>query len=173
VQHFPHGDNDDLVDSMTQAVMRFRQGGLIQHPEDYKDEKQEAQKNGILLMAVSAFQKLVNKLFKQFALRHGREPQTPAEWMSIQNEAVQYFNKTKGVPGAPTEYDDITKKMWKDRKPPFQGFKPKVIQGGKGIEGIAAIEQKAKKIEELNKKLKKMQDEKTAMYPGSKDKRFI
>ncbi len=29
---FPHGDNDDLVDSMTQAVMRFRQGGLIKHP---------------------------------------------------------------------------------------------------------------------------------------------
>jgi predicted phage terminase large subunit-like protein len=35
---FPYGDHDDLVDSMTQAVMRFRQGGLIQHPEDYKDE---------------------------------------------------------------------------------------------------------------------------------------
>jgi predicted phage terminase large subunit-like protein len=35
---FPHGDNDDLVDSMTQALMRFRQGGLISHPEDYKDE---------------------------------------------------------------------------------------------------------------------------------------
>jgi predicted phage terminase large subunit-like protein len=35
---FPYGDNDDLVDSMTQAVMRFRQGGLIPHPEDYKDE---------------------------------------------------------------------------------------------------------------------------------------
>jgi len=41
---FPHGDNDDLVDSMTQAVMRFRQGGLIKHPEDYKDEKQEPRK---------------------------------------------------------------------------------------------------------------------------------
>jgi hypothetical protein len=41
---FPHGDNDDLVDSMTQAVMRFRQGGLIQHPEDYKEEKQEPRK---------------------------------------------------------------------------------------------------------------------------------
>ena len=41
---FPFGDNDDLVDSMTQAVMRFRQGGLIQHPEDYKDEKQEPRK---------------------------------------------------------------------------------------------------------------------------------
>jgi len=36
---FPYGDHDDLVDSMTQAVMRFRQGGFLEHPEDYKDEK--------------------------------------------------------------------------------------------------------------------------------------
>ena len=36
---FPHGDHDDLVDSMTMAVMRFRQGGLIKHPEDYVEEK--------------------------------------------------------------------------------------------------------------------------------------
>jgi hypothetical protein len=36
---FPFGDHDDLVDSMTQAVMRFRQGGLIDHPEDYREEK--------------------------------------------------------------------------------------------------------------------------------------
>ena len=49
-------------------------------------------------MAVSAFQKVLNRLFKQFALRNGREPQTPKEWMDIQNEAVQFFNKTKGVP---------------------------------------------------------------------------
>ena len=42
---FPFGDNDDLVDSMTQAVMRFRQGGLIKHPEDYLDEKKEPRKN--------------------------------------------------------------------------------------------------------------------------------
>ena len=35
---FPHGDHDDLVDSMTMAVMRFRQGGFITHPEDYIDE---------------------------------------------------------------------------------------------------------------------------------------
>jgi predicted phage terminase large subunit-like protein len=35
---FPYGDHDDLVDSMTQAVMRFRQGGFLEHPEDYKDE---------------------------------------------------------------------------------------------------------------------------------------
>ena len=31
---FPYGDNDDLVDSTTQAIMRFRQGGLVAHPED-------------------------------------------------------------------------------------------------------------------------------------------
>jgi len=36
---FPHGDHDDLVDSMTQAVMRFRQGGFLKHPEDYVIEK--------------------------------------------------------------------------------------------------------------------------------------
>ena len=36
---FPHGDHDDLVDSMTMAVMRFRHGGLIKHPEDYVEEK--------------------------------------------------------------------------------------------------------------------------------------
>jgi predicted phage terminase large subunit-like protein len=36
---FPYGDHDDLVDSMTQAVMRFRQGGLISHPEDYKEDE--------------------------------------------------------------------------------------------------------------------------------------
>ena len=41
---FPHGDNDDLVDSMTQAVMRFRQGGLIKHPEDYEEEKKQPRK---------------------------------------------------------------------------------------------------------------------------------
>ena len=35
---FPYGDHDDLVDSMTQAVMRFRQGGFIEHPEDYQDD---------------------------------------------------------------------------------------------------------------------------------------
>jgi predicted phage terminase large subunit-like protein len=35
---FPYGDHDDLVDSMTQAVMRFRQGGFIEHPEDEQDQ---------------------------------------------------------------------------------------------------------------------------------------
>ena len=35
---FPHGDYDDYVDSMTQAIMRLRKGYFITHPEDYKDE---------------------------------------------------------------------------------------------------------------------------------------
>ena len=35
---FLYGDHDDLVDSMTQAVMRFRQGGFVMHPEDYEDK---------------------------------------------------------------------------------------------------------------------------------------
>ena len=35
---FPYGDHDDLVDSTTQALMRFRQGGFVQHPEDYLEE---------------------------------------------------------------------------------------------------------------------------------------
>ena len=42
---FPYGDHDDLVDSMTQAVMRFRQGGLIKHPEDYIDPKTSPRKH--------------------------------------------------------------------------------------------------------------------------------
>ena len=41
---FPYGDHDDLVDSMTMAVMRFRQGGFLPHPEDYEDEKQPPRK---------------------------------------------------------------------------------------------------------------------------------
>ena len=42
---FPHGDHDDLVDSTTQAIMRFRQGGLVRHPEDYKDTKISKEKH--------------------------------------------------------------------------------------------------------------------------------
>ena len=41
---FPFGDHDDLVDSTTQAIMRFRQDGLIEHPEDYVDEVVEQKK---------------------------------------------------------------------------------------------------------------------------------
>ena len=35
---FPSGDHDDLVDSSTQALLRFRQGGFIPL---YSDEEEE------------------------------------------------------------------------------------------------------------------------------------
>ena len=35
---FPNGEYDDLADSMTQAILRFRQGGFIITPSDYDDE---------------------------------------------------------------------------------------------------------------------------------------
>jgi len=31
---FPNGRHDDLVDSMTQALMRYRQGNFVQTPTD-------------------------------------------------------------------------------------------------------------------------------------------
>jgi len=35
---FPYGEHDDLVDSMTQAVLRFRQGNFVNLPSDFEDE---------------------------------------------------------------------------------------------------------------------------------------
>jgi hypothetical protein len=35
---FPSGANDDLVDSTTQALLRFRQGGFIKLPSDEPEE---------------------------------------------------------------------------------------------------------------------------------------
>jgi len=38
VGSFPSGEHDDLVDSMTLALMRFRQGGFLRLPSDEPDE---------------------------------------------------------------------------------------------------------------------------------------
>ena len=35
---FPLGEHDDLVDSTVQALLRFRQGGFVSHPDDYDDK---------------------------------------------------------------------------------------------------------------------------------------
>jgi phage terminase large subunit-like protein len=35
---FPSGTNDDLVDSTTLALLRFRQGGFIKLPSDEADD---------------------------------------------------------------------------------------------------------------------------------------
>ena len=37
---FPNGEHDDLADSMTQAILRFRQGGFIITPTDYDDDNE-------------------------------------------------------------------------------------------------------------------------------------
>ena len=39
VAEFPAGANDDLVDSTTQALLRFRRGGFIRLDSDYRDEE--------------------------------------------------------------------------------------------------------------------------------------
>ena len=36
---FPVGEHDDLVDSSTQALLRFRQGGFVRVPSDEKEEE--------------------------------------------------------------------------------------------------------------------------------------
>ena len=69
------------------------------------------------------YKKLFDQFLKRFFLANGREPQSPREWMSIQDDVVRFLNKTKGVPPGP-------------KKPPFQGWKPEVIQGGKGIQSL-------------------------------------
>jgi predicted phage terminase large subunit-like protein len=38
---FPNSDHDDLVDSSTQALIRFRKGGFINLPTDEPDEPRE------------------------------------------------------------------------------------------------------------------------------------
>jgi len=40
VASFPNGEHDDYVDSMTLALMRFRQGGLISIQDDDEDEEE-------------------------------------------------------------------------------------------------------------------------------------
>ena len=38
VASFPNGENDDFVDTTSQALLRFRQGGLIPLESDEKEE---------------------------------------------------------------------------------------------------------------------------------------
>jgi hypothetical protein len=38
---FPNSDHDDLVDSSTQALIRFRKGGFVNLPTDEPDEPRE------------------------------------------------------------------------------------------------------------------------------------
>ena len=63
---------------------------------------------------MSLFQKIFQGFLKRFFVTMGREPQNPAEWMQIQNQAVRHLNKTKGAP-------PIKKEPW------HQGWNPKIV----------------------------------------------
>jgi phage terminase large subunit-like protein len=41
---FPVGEHDDLVDSSTQALLRFRQGGFVRVPSDEEEEEFKSQR---------------------------------------------------------------------------------------------------------------------------------
>ena len=43
---FPAGEHDDLVDAMTQALLRFRQGGLVRLNSDEPDEPKYFRRRG-------------------------------------------------------------------------------------------------------------------------------
>ena len=77
-------------------------------------------------------QKLLKQFLKEFIEINRRNPQTPGEWMEIQNQAVRHLNKTKGAPS-------IKKEPW------HQGWTPKVIEGGRkpkrGIEELIENEE--------------------------------
>ena len=82
-------------------------------------------------MSVLTFYKKVFDFFlKRFQVTKGRQPMNPAEYYGIEREAVNWINKTKGqrLPGTP-----------EPTKPPFQGFTPRVIEGGKGKAGIGTL----------------------------------
>jgi predicted phage terminase large subunit-like protein len=44
VAAFPHGANDDFVDSMTQAMLRYRQGNFVELYSDYVDNEDQPPK---------------------------------------------------------------------------------------------------------------------------------
>ena len=105
---------------------------------------------------MNLFQKIFNRFFKQFINQWGREPQTPAEWMRIQDDAVRYLNKTKGAPSIkkePTKVPSIKKEptlqdvlegktiedaqgktwefdkfKWRSEDAPLRGGKPTLVE---------------------------------------------
>ena len=81
-------------------------------------------------MGVLTFYKKVFDFFlKRFQVTKGRQPMNPAEYYGIEREAVNWVNKTKGqrLPGQ-------AKPDW------HTGWTPRVIEGGKGKEGIEKID---------------------------------
>ena len=103
------------------------------------------------------WKKVFQYFLRRFQMTQGRSPMTAAEMNQIQSEAVDWINKTGGktLPGIP-----------QPQKPPFQGFTPRVIEGGKSKTPMAGIEN-------INEKLTKALEERKKMFPGSKDKTLL
>ena len=78
---------------------------------------------------LSFYKKVFDFFLKRFQTTKGRQPMNPAEYYGIEREAVNWVNKTKGqrLPGQ-------AKPDW------HTGWTPKVIEGGKGKEGIEKID---------------------------------
>jgi len=76
------------------------------------------------------WKKVFQYFLRRFQMANGRSPMTAAEMNQIQSETVNWINKTGGktLPGTP-----------QSQKPPFQGFTPRVIEGGKGKAGIGTL----------------------------------
>ena len=67
------------------------------------------------------YAKILQRLLQNFFVTQGRAPISSAEWSKLRRQAMALARKEGG--------DPITGKS-------FQGWKPKVIQGGKGIESL-------------------------------------
>ena len=73
------------------------------------------------------FKQIFQHFLRRFFQTMGREPLNPAEWMSIQDDAVRYLNKTKGAPSI--------------KKDPFQGWDPKIVGKEPIVEEKIGIEE--------------------------------
>jgi len=93
------------------------------------------------------WKKVFQYFLRRFQITQGRSPMNAAEMNQIQSEAVNWINKTGGktLPGTP-----------KSQKPPFQGFTPRVIEGGKGKAGIEGIADRMEKIKGMADDLEKI-----------------
>ena len=100
------------------------------------------------------------KLIAQFVKRFGRKPQ-----------GMEMIRLRQMVKKQPAEIIPFPK----ERITPWFDQSGEMSPRGQDImkQGLAGLEQRAKKIEKANQKLKKMQDEKTSMFPGSKDKTLL
>ena len=45
---FPAGENDDIVDTCTQAWLRLRKGWFLTHSEDWEDEEQQPRQKVVM-----------------------------------------------------------------------------------------------------------------------------